>query len=86
MSVMSRRDLAHVMNAIWDLSGATPGVAVAVAAIDEAIGRGRGDMRTPLNLGSLGEEGHVVALGDGVWALTPEGAAWIVEDRALSDR
>ncbi len=83
---MSRRDLAHVMNAIWELSRGTPGVAVAVVAIDEAIGRGHGDMRTPLNLGSLGAEGHVVELGDGVWALTPEGAAWLAEDRALSDR
>lgn len=83
---MSRRDLAHVMSALWDLSGGAPGVAVSVAAIDEAIGRGHGDMRTPLNLGSLAEDGHVARLDDGAWALTAEGVAWIVEDRSLSDR
>jgi hypothetical protein len=83
---MSRRDLAHVMNALWDLSGGVPAVPVQVAAVDEAIGRGRGDMRTPLNLGSLADEGHVVALADGAWALTPDGVAWIAEDRELSDR
>ena len=83
---MSRRDLAHVMSALWRLSGEQPGVAVQVAAIDAAIGRARRDMRTPLNLASLAEQGHVVALpGDG-WALTPEGAGWLVEDRELSDR
>ena len=74
------------MNALWELAGGTTGVAVPVAAIDEAIGRGRGDMRTPLNLGSLVADGHVVAVDDDAWALTPEGVAWIVEDRALSDR
>lgn len=74
------------MSAMWDLAQGTAGVAVPVAAIDEAIGRGRGDMRTPLNLASLAGEGHVAALGDGGWALTPEGVAWIAEDRALSDR
>jgi hypothetical protein len=83
---MSRRDLAHVMNALWDLSGGVPAVPVQVAAVDEAIGRGRGDMRTPLNLGSLADEGHVVALADDAWALTPDGVAWIAEDRELSDR
>jgi hypothetical protein len=83
---MSRRDLAHVMTALWDLSGAAPGVEVAVADVDAAIGRGRGDMRTPLNLQSLAEQGHVVALPGGGWALTPAGVDWIVEDRELSDR
>jgi hypothetical protein len=82
---MSRRDLAHVLTALWNLSGGEPDVAVAVADIDEAIGRGRDDMRTPLNLGSLADEGLVVA-ADGGWALTPQGVAWIVEDRRLSDR
>lgn len=86
MCAMSRRDLAHVMAAMWELTDGRPGVAVAVAAIDEAIGRGRGDMRTPLNLGSLATGGHVAALGDGAWALTQEGVDWIAEDRALSDR
>jgi hypothetical protein len=83
---MSRRDLAHVMTALWNLSGAAPGVEVPVADIDAAIGRGRGDMRTPLNLQSLAGQGHVEALPGGGWALTPTGVDWIVEDRALSDR
>jgi hypothetical protein len=83
---MSRRDLAHVLTALWNLSGGQAAVAVEVADIDEAIGRGRGDMRTVLNLQSLGEEGLVVAVADGGWALTPQGVAWIVQDRALSDR
>jgi hypothetical protein len=83
---MSRRDLAHVMTALWELSGGLAGAPVAVAAVDEAIGRGRGDMRTPLNLGSLAGEGVVVALDDGRWALTAEGVARIAEDRELSDR
>jgi len=83
---MSRRDLAHVLTALWNLSGGQAAVAVDVADIDEAIGRGRGDMRTALNLRSLGEEGLVVAVADGGWALTPQGIAWIVQDRELSDR
>jgi hypothetical protein len=83
---VSRRDLAHVMTALWNLSGAAPDVAVDVAAIDEAIGRGRNDMRTPLNLQSLAGDGLVIALGDGRWALTAQGIAWIVQDRELSDR
>jgi hypothetical protein len=83
---VSRRDLAHVMTALWNLSGAAPDVAVDVAAIDDAIGRGRNDMRTPLNLESLAQDGLVNAVGDGRWALTPQGIAWIVQDRELSDR
>jgi len=83
---MSRRDLAHVCTALWDLSGGQADVAVAAADIDEAIGRGRGDMRTPLNLQTLGEQRLVVALGDAGWALTPQGVAWVVQDRELSDR
>jgi hypothetical protein len=83
---MSRRDLGHVLTALWNLSGGEAAVEVAVADIDEAIGRGRGDMRTPLNLQSLGEECLVVSLADGGWALTPQGVAWIVLDRRLSDR
>jgi hypothetical protein len=83
---MSRRDLAHVMTALWNLSGGQAGAPVAIAVLDEAIGRGRGDMRTPLNLGSLAADGVVVALDDGGWALTAEGVARIAEDRALSDR
>lgn len=83
---MSRRDLVHVLDALWSLSGGASGVGVPVADIDEAIGRGRGDMRTPLNLGSLAEQGHALALADGTWTLTPEGLAWRAADRALSDR
>jgi hypothetical protein len=83
---MSRRDLAHVMNALWDLSGGVADAAVDVGAVDEAIGRGRNDMRTPLNLQSLAADGLVAEVGEGRWALTPDGVAWIVEDRELSDR
>ncbi len=83
---MSRRDLAHVMTALWELSGGQAGAPVAEAAVDEAIGRGRGDMRTALNLGSLAADGIVVALEGGDWALTGDGVARIAEDRELSDR
>lgn len=83
---MSRRDLAHVMTALWDLSGGQAAVKVDLADVDEAIGRGRNDMRTPLNLQSLAAQGLVVAHGDGRWALTAQGVDWIVEDRELSDR
>jgi hypothetical protein len=86
MDRVSRRDLAHVMTALWKLSGAEAGAAVEAAAVDEAIGRHRGDMRTPLNLQSLADEGVVEALGDGRWALTPAGVERIAEDRELSDR
>ena len=82
---MSRRDLAHVLTALWNLSGGRSDVAVKVGDIDEAIGRGHRDMRTPLNLQSLAEQGLVVATGDGGWALTPRGVEWIAQDRALSD-
>jgi len=83
---MSRRDLAHVLGVLFERSGGEPGVGVAVADIDAAIGRGRGDMRTPLNLQSLAGDGRVVALPDGRWALSPDGVAWLEQDRALSGR
>ncbi|MGZ8648831.1 MAG: hypothetical protein ACXW08_09415 [Solirubrobacteraceae bacterium] len=83
---MSRRDLVRALEALWRLSDGDPGVAVAVADVDEAIGRGHGDMRTPLNLQSLAEQGLVVQASEGVWALTPEGVARVKEDRELSDR
>ena len=83
---MSRRDLAHVMTALWNLSGGRAGVPVGVADIDAAIGRGRGDMRTPLNLQSLAGEDVVGAAGPSGWALTEHGVARIAEDRELSDR
>lgn len=70
---MSRRDLAHVLSALWDLSGGAAGTGVPVAAVDRAIGRGFDDMRTPLNLQSLADEGLAALLADGTWALTPEG-------------
>ena len=83
---MSRRDLAHVLTALWDLTGARPGVAVDVADVDELIGRGHGDMRTPLNLQSLAADGLVASVQSGGWALTSDGIARIAEDRELSDR
>lgn len=83
---MSRRDRAHVLAALWDLSGARADVGVALEDVDAAIGRGRRDMRTPLDLHSLRDDGHVRELLDGVWALTPAGVAWLVQDRELSDR
>ncbi|MCW3046530.1 MAG: hypothetical protein JWO74_814 [Solirubrobacterales bacterium] len=83
---MSRRDLAHVMNALRDLWTGDPAVGVPVSAVDDAIGRGSNDMRTPLNLQSLADDGLAVALPDGTWTLTPRGLAWLEEDRELSDR
>jgi hypothetical protein len=83
---MSRRDLQHVMDALWKLSGGAPDVDVAVADIDAAIGRGHNDMRTALNLGSLADDGRAVRLPDGRWALSAAGVAWLEEDRRLSDR
>jgi hypothetical protein len=71
------------MDALWDLSGGKADVGVAVADIDEAIGRGHGDMRTPLNLGSLRDDGRAAELDDGHWALTQYGVDWLVEDRSL---
>jgi hypothetical protein len=81
---VSRRDLVHVIDALWRLSGGAAGVGVPVAGIDEAIGRGHDDMRTPLNLGSLAEDGRAERLPDGTWALTPEGIEWRRQDRELS--
>ena len=66
--------------------GGVPDVGVPVVSIDEAIGRGHGDMRTPLDLQSLSDDGRAFRVPDGAWALTPEGIAWLAEDRALSDR
>ncbi len=83
---VSRRDLVHVLDALSRLAKGGPGVGVPVADIDDAIGRGRGDMRTPLNLRSLGDEGLAVRLPEGTWALTPQGIAWLQQDRELSDR
>lgn len=76
----------HVLEVLERLSGGEPGVGVSVVQIDEAIGRGYGDMRTPLNLQSLSEEGLAVRLREDSWALTAEGVAWLKQDRELSDR
>jgi hypothetical protein len=81
---MSRRDLTHVLRALWDLGSGHDRRAVGVAAINEAIGRGRGDMRTPLNLRDLAREGLAVDEGEDGWALTEHGVARMVEDHELS--
>ena len=81
---MSRRDLAHVMTALHNLTGGRAGTAVDLAAIDEAIGRSRRDMRTPLNLADLAADGLVASPADGTWALTDDGVEWIRRDRELS--
>ena len=57
-----------------------------MADVEEAIGRGHGDMRTPLNLQSLSDQGLAVRRPEGTWALTPQGIAWVKQDRELSDR
>jgi hypothetical protein len=83
---VSQRDLVHVLASLWDRSGGRADVAVAIADIDEDIGRGRGDMRTPLNLSTLERQGLVASPADGAWALTAQGVARVAEDRELSDR
>ena len=83
---MSRRDLARILEVLWRRSSGNAGVGVPVADIDEAIGRGHGDMRTPLNLQSLSDDSLAVRLPEGTWALTPEGVAWLKQDHELSDR
>jgi len=83
---VSRRDLVHVLEALWRGSAGQPDVGVPVADIEQAIGRGHGDMRTLLNLQSLADDGRAVRLTDGTWALSPRGVAWLEEDRELSDR
>jgi hypothetical protein len=80
---MSRRDLAHLLTALADASHAQAGVGVAVGALDEAIGRGHGDMRTPLNLASLEAEGLVEEVAPGTWALTQAGIERLREDAQL---
>jgi hypothetical protein len=82
---VSQRDLAHVRRSLWDRSGGKAGVPVAIADIDEDIGRGRGDMRTPLNLAALEQQGLVEPCAADAWALTSQGVAQIAEDRQLAD-
>ena len=81
---MSRRDLTHLMTALADASHAQAGVGVPVAVLDDAIGRGRDDMRTPLNLASLEADGLAERLEDGTWALTEAGIEKMREDEELS--
>lgn len=72
------------MTALWDLSGGRADIGVPVADIDIAIGRGRGDMRTSLNLASLSDDDRAIEQPDGSWALTQAGLAWLREDRDLT--
>lgn len=83
---MSRRDLLHVLTALSELAGGEPGVPVTVAAVDEAIGRARGDMRTPLNLASLAADGLAETSGGDTWALTAAGAARHRDDEDYAGR
>jgi hypothetical protein len=71
------------LKAVARLSGGSAAAGVAVVDIDDAIGRGRGDLRTSLNLESLRGEGLVVSLPDGTWALTQDGVARLEQDRVL---
>jgi hypothetical protein len=83
---MSRRDLAHVLTALSELAGARAGVGVPVADVDDAIGRARGDMRTPLNLDALAADGLAEPLDDGRWALTPAGVERHRDDEDYESR
>lgn len=83
---MSQRDLLHVLTALSELAGGEPGAPVTIAAIDEAIGRGRGDMRTPLNLASLAADGLSQPADDGTWSLTEAGAQRHREDEDYAGR
>ncbi len=74
-----------MLRSLWDRAGGKADIPVAITDIDEDIGRGRADMRTPLNLSALERQGLVVSPSDGAWALTSQGVARIVEDRELSD-
>jgi hypothetical protein len=74
------------MTALADAAHAQAGVGVRIDVLDEAIGRGRGDMRTPLNLRSLEVDGLVEQTAAGEWSLTDAGLAWMREDEQLSDR
>jgi hypothetical protein len=83
---MSRRDLLHVLTALAELAGEEPGVPVDVSAIDERIGRGRADMRTPLNLASLAADGLVEQVDASRWAATPAGIARHRDDEDYASR
>jgi hypothetical protein len=77
---MSRRDRVHVLTALADAAHAEIGVGVPIAVIDRAIGRGAGDMRTPLDLEGLQADGLVAPMTDGSWALTQAGVERLRED------
>ena len=83
---MSQRDRLRALQALAHLTGGKAGVTVAVADVDERIGRGHGDMRTPLDLQRLADEGLAAAQPGGGWALTTEGVAWLRRDGELSGR
>jgi len=74
------------MTALADAAHAEAGVGVRVAVLDEAIGRGHADMRTPLNLRALEADGLVERLPDGTWALTRAGVERLREDRELGSQ
>ena len=59
---------------------------MAVDDIDQLIGRGHADMRTPLDLQRLSDQGLAVRLSEDAWALTPEGLAWLERDRGPASR
>jgi hypothetical protein len=86
MGAMSRRDLLHVLTALAELAGGEPAAHVTVTALDEAIGRGRADMRTPLNLASLAADDLATANDDGTWSLTDAGAQRHREDEDYAGR
>jgi hypothetical protein len=83
---MSRRDLLHVLTALVELAGGEPGVPVDVAALDERVGRGRADMRTPLNLASLAADGLAEQAGPGAWSATAAGVARHRDDEDYASR
>ncbi|WCB92632.1 hypothetical protein DSM104299_01329 [Baekduia alba] len=83
---MSRRDLLHVLTALAELAGNAPGVPVAVADLDERLGRGRADLRTTLNLASLAAEGLVEQVDAASWSATPAGIARHGEDEDYANR
>lgn len=86
MRRMSRRDRLHVLTAVAALAEDRAGVPVTVTAIDERVGRGRQDMRTPLDLAALAAEGLVDDHGDGTWALTAAGVARHRDDEDYAGR
>jgi hypothetical protein len=81
---MSLQDQRRVLSALGDLSRDDPPAGVAVAAVDDAVGRRRGDLRTALSLQALADDGLAAEVADGRWALTPDGMARLERDRDAS--